>query len=302
LTRLLAAALAGVLAAMLAAPAAAQPIPEMERQRLLRFADGLLQSGEQYRAITEYMRFASYFPDDPRTAEMPLRIGLAYLYGGRPDDALVSLAPALQSLRDDVRADARYLRGRAYYEAGAFEQALESWGTPPSGPLGELTRRGRLLSLLHLGRRGEALHLLDEVGAAGVEPSLAESLSKKLRAAPGPARRSPALAGALSIVPGVGQLYVGRRRDALVSFLLNGLFVFGSVQSFRSGSTAAGVLLASMEAGWYTGNITSTVSSAKRFNVLAQQRYLEQVAGISSLEQRSRAEEGPLLLGVQIRF
>lgn len=290
------------LALLALSQASAQPPVETEPDRLLRFADRLLATGEQYRAITEYLRFESYFPRDPRAAEMPLRIAAAYLYGGRPDQAIAALGPALASDRQDLRSGARYLQGRAYYRAGAFDLALESFETRAEGPLGELASRGRLLALLRLGRRPEALELLDTQGAGGLGPALASSLAERLRATPPPKRRSPGLAGALSILPGAGQLYAGRPRDALVSFLINGLFVFGSVQSFRSGNEAAGVLLASIEAGWYAGNITSAVSSARRRNELEQERYLERVAGISALEARSRAEEAEILLGIQIRF
>jgi tetratricopeptide (TPR) repeat protein len=292
------------LAFLLAGPLVAWPAgpSDPERDRLLRFADSLVQSGEQYRAITEYLRFASYFPDDPRTSEMPLRIALAYLYGGRPDAALGSLAPALGSERAEVRSEAQYLQGRAYYEAGALDLALQSFGTSGRGPLGALARRGRLLSLLRLGRREQAVELLRQEGTAGLDAASAESLAERLRASPKPAHRSPGLAGVLSILPGAGQLYSGRPRDALVAFLVNGLFVLGAVQSFRADNQAAGIFLSTMEAGWYAGNITSAVSSARRFNALANERYLERVAGLSSLEARSRAEEADLLLGIQIRF
>ena len=301
--RLVAAALAVVVATgCVESRTWAQVEQQDEPARLLAFADRLLRQGESYRAITEYLRFESYFPTDSRSAEIPLRIGLAYVYGGRFDGALEALAPAMSSERPEIRSRATYLQGRTYYEAGELELALKSWESEITGPEQKLAERGRLLSLLRLERRDEAIALLRSGEKSGLEAAEAQSLAERLSTAPAPRRRSPGLAGALSIVPGAGQLYVGRPRDALVAFLVNGLFILGAVEAFQSDNEAAGILLTTIEVGWYTGNIVSAVSGARRFNEIERDRYLERVAGVPTLEARSRAEERELILGVKIRF
>jgi tetratricopeptide (TPR) repeat protein len=277
-----------------------------DRARLLRFADELLQHGEAYRAITEYLRYGSYYPDDPLAAEVPLRIGLAYLYGGRPDQALQALAPAVGSERPEVRSRAAYLKGRAYYEAGEFRLALSSWkDVAPGGPEEALVRQHSLYSLLRLGLRAQALEQLQR-GAAGLDDAEQQRLASRLQASALPRRRSPVLAGVpgvlSGVVPGAGQLYAGRRRDALVAFLLNALFVLGAVQAFRSGNEATGVILTSVEAGWYAGNIASAASSARRANELALERYLQRTVDLPALEAQGRAAETRMLLGVRIAF
>jgi hypothetical protein len=270
-------------------------------ERLLRFGDELLHAGEHYRAITEYQRFASYYPEDPRAAQMPLRIALAYLYGGRPEQALQAASPLLRAASAELRAWAAYLRTRAYYAAGEYELALRSSGDAPEGPLGELVRRGRLLSLLRLGRREQALALLAEPGAAGLVEPLRESLLERLQGTALPGLRSPRKAALLSaLLPGAGQLYAGRKRDALVAFLLNGLFIFGAVESFRAGNEGTGILLLGVESGWYAGNIASAASSARRTNELRLERYLQGVAGVPNLENETAVREAGLLLGVRI--
>jgi hypothetical protein len=140
-------------------------------------------------------------------------------------------------------------------------------------------------------------------GAAGLDDAEQQRLASRLQASALPRRRSPVLAGVLSgVVPGAGQLYAGRRRDALVAFLLNALFVLGAVQAFRSGNEATGVILTSVEAGWYAGNIASAASSARRANELALERYLQRTVDLPALEAQGRAAETRMLLGVRIAF
>jgi hypothetical protein len=81
------------------------------------------------------------------------------------------------------------------------------------------------------------------------------------------AQKSPSLAGTLSaLLPGAGQLYVGRKRDAVVSFLLNGAFILGAIEAFRKDENAVGGILIMFETGWYAGNIYSAISGAHKYN------------------------------------
>ncbi len=52
----------------------------------------------------------------------------------------------------------------------------------------------------------------------------------------------------------------------MVAFLLNGLFIWATVESFRSDHNVLGGILAFFEAGWYAGNIYTAVDAAKEWN------------------------------------
>lgn len=90
--------------------------------------------------------------------------------------------------------------------------------------------------------------------------------------------KSPSLAGWLSIVPGLGQLYVGRDRDAAwaagLSFGLGGL----AVGVIAVGAPVVTVLGAAMvtpvAAAFYGGNIHNAVTSAVRANDLTRAAFL----------------------------
>ncbi|HUD01024.1 MAG TPA: tetratricopeptide repeat protein [Rhabdochlamydiaceae bacterium] len=73
-------------------------------------------------------------------------------------------------------------------------------------------------------------------------------------------------------VPGTGYLYVGQTQSAITAFLLNGLFIWATCYFFQHGNTAAGIIFASVEAGWYFGGIYGAGQEAKFYNERVYER------------------------------
>lgn len=69
-----------------------------------------------------------------------------------------------------------------------------------------------------------------------------------------------------AILPGAGYYYVGQKKTALTSFLINTLFIAAAYQFFHNGYVAAGVITTSLEAGWYFGGINGAGLAAKEYN------------------------------------
>lgn len=69
-----------------------------------------------------------------------------------------------------------------------------------------------------------------------------------------------------AIFPGSGYLYLGQKRSALTSILLNGAFIYASYEFFHRGYIGAGIITASFEAGWYFGGIYGAGECAKFYN------------------------------------
>ena len=79
--------------------------------------------------------------------------------------------------------------------------------------------------------------------------------------------KSPSKARALNaLLPGAGYYYVGQRRSAVTSFIINALFTAAAYQFFARGYPAAGALTASLELGWYLGGINGAGIEANEFN------------------------------------
>ncbi len=87
--------------------------------------------------------------------------------------------------------------------------------------------------------------------------------------------KSPPMAGLLSgIIPGLGQLYVGRPRDGITAFLVNALFIGATVQAFGKDQDFLGVMLGFVELGWYAGNIYNAANSAHKYNRKVREDFL----------------------------
>jgi tetratricopeptide (TPR) repeat protein len=69
-----------------------------------------------------------------------------------------------------------------------------------------------------------------------------------------------------ALLPGAGYYYVGQKSAARTSLIINALFTWAAYQFFEKGYYAAGVITASLEAGWYFGGINGARLAAKEYN------------------------------------
>ena len=76
-------------------------------------------------------------------------------------------------------------------------------------------------------------------------------------------RRAQVLNG---LLPGAGYLYVGQKKTALTSFLINAVFTLAAYQFYHRGYIAAGIVATSLEYGWYVGGINGAGLAAKEYN------------------------------------
>jgi tetratricopeptide (TPR) repeat protein len=79
--------------------------------------------------------------------------------------------------------------------------------------------------------------------------------------------KSPTTARTLqAILPGAGYLYMGQTKSALTSFVLNALFIWGTVELFQHGHPAWAIFTLSLESGWYLGGINGAGLLARQHN------------------------------------
>jgi hypothetical protein len=69
-----------------------------------------------------------------------------------------------------------------------------------------------------------------------------------------------------AVLPGAGYYYIGQKKSAATSFIINTLFTAAAYQFFSRGYIAAGAITASFEAGWYFGGINGAGLEAKEYN------------------------------------
>ena len=80
-------------------------------------------------------------------------------------------------------------------------------------------------------------------------------------------KKSPSKARVLNaILPGAGYYYVGEKKSAVTSFIINTLFTYASYRFFKTSNVAAGLITASLEGGWYFGGINGAGIDAQEYN------------------------------------
>jgi TM2 domain-containing membrane protein YozV len=248
--------------------------PEEDSQ--LGFARALLSEGDYYRAIGEYKRLLYLYPDSPAAEEARLSIGRAYVYGGQAEAAqeyFLSLAKLSPEWTGRVNLElgwARYVEGRHEAAALSLRAFLREQGSRQSA---DVDRARYLL--------GWALLSQDNAEAAAeafatVSPFAGQGpLTQAARDWGALPRKSPALAGVLSVIPGVGHFYIGEPVVGLGALAWNGLFSFALYESIRRDQVGVAVLLGALELLWYSGTIFGAVSGAQKYNRDVRQRELD---------------------------
>lgn len=238
-----------------------------DRLQSLSFADILFAEGDHYRAITEYKRFLHLFPADREAPRATLRIAESYLAGRRWTEAELALERVEREHPGTTEAGrAALLLAEVAYRQEHFTAArirFRQIAEQATDLANRREARYRLAwSLIEEGRYAAAAQELAPLAEAKAAELAAEM--PRLERLP---QKSPALAGGLSaLLPGAGQLYAGRPRDAALAFLLNAAFIAGTWEAFDSGNEVVGGILLCFEAGWYAGNIFNAVNGVQKHN------------------------------------
>src|SRR5688572_4746392 len=256
------------------APAVAEAKPLDPAEQALAFGDHLFLDGDWYRAITEYRRYLWLMKGRGAEAERAaMAIGEALARGeqwdasGRQLDGVAQRAGTME-----LRREALFAAGRSYLLDGRPELAkprfrllvedadteaklktqstwLLAWGHFDAGELQQAAIYFQQLA----DRKGA--HADD---AAGVVAMLAQYENLELK--------DPLLAGALSLIPGLGHFYLGQWGVGATSLVWNGLFIVAAVSAWLAGDYGIAAVLTVFEVGWYAGGIFGAVSGAYRHN------------------------------------
>jgi len=276
-------AAAAVLAALLAlgsagAWAAAECPTEAEQ---LGLAQGLLAEGDYFRAITELKRFLFLYPASPQADAARLAVADAFLAAGRNSEAYAAYAAFRQEHPTSPEAD-RALFGQAVaaLKIGKRSEGRELLRGLSRLPAGNPYRsRAEMELALSLAEEGEWLRAQRELSAVSPPGPELERRLTALRAASAEAK-SPAVAGLLSgLLPGAGQLYCGRPRDAGLALLVNGLFIWGAAEAGLRGNWPLAAGLSLVEVAWYGGTIYGAVNCAYKQQRALADSVREQLLG-----------------------
>lgn len=236
------------------------------------FARNCMERGQYERAVAEFERFIHFFPDNPQVPTARCLMGICYMKDRRFETAREIFLEIVRSEPGpQLVGRALLLTGESYYMQGIFAEAAHYLEKVIEGYSQLELRNAALYRLgwvrMQEGRWSDASETFSKVKADSTFFTSSMELSKQSLGGLELPSKKPGCAGTLAaMVPGLGHVYVSRYRDAAVAFVLNGLFIWATVESFRQDHEVLGGILAAIELGWYTGNIYSAVNCTHKYN------------------------------------
>ncbi len=260
-------------------------------QNPLYQADMFALQGDSYRAITEYERYLMTNPPKDQADAVRLKVAWIYLQA----DKLEASANVLKSIivtrpaYDRLSVWARLYYGNVAVKADQGNIAINTYtklleecnllvqeaNTQNAGDTGIGQGDCQYIeAYAHLGLASQyakvhdfdlTVQQLNHISKDSPLKPKTEEIANYVSNLKLP-RKRPVLAGALSIVPGLGHIYIEEYGSALVAAVWNGAFIWAFVDSLRSQKYGQATLIGVVEFVWYSGTIFGAVSGAHRFN------------------------------------
>lgn len=241
----------------------------------ISLGDAFMAEGDYYRAITEYKKLTFLFPDSERLSEAFYQIGMAYYKGKDYKSAVNSFAKVRKAYTASNYSSAAFYEGLSYSKLGLSDKAAFPFERArlfdESHPDAANAQLGLSLNALEKDSVADSRAKLDEFLASypedervpGVKASF--GLLDEYESQP---RKSPALAGTMSaVIPGSGQMYAEHYKDGLMAFVVNGLFVAGTVTALDDDNYALAAIVGGVGLPFYVGNIYGAANASRKWNL-----------------------------------
>ena len=242
----------------------------------LKMADTFMEEGEYYRAITEYKKYLILFPDAEKTDYVMYRIGIAYYSGEEYKSSL----QAFSSIRENFPESqympmSTYYEGLSYLKLKMYENAKTSFESlANSYPGSEIAPSALIASSLVSFEQEDIIscqYVLEKVVSQYPQDSRSENAKKAIglveqyKDLP---EKSQVLAGIMSaLIPGSGYIYAEHYGDGVTAFLVNALFIAGTVTALKQENYAVAAIVGGIGLPFYVGNIYGSANAAKKWNV-----------------------------------
>lgn len=237
----------------------------------LTLGRGFALETDYYRAITCFKRALFFIGKDlsvlARRAEIEYDIFLAYYLAGKYQESVEILEDSelfFATEQFPAYDELFILLYDAYLKNGQTEKACRILGilSAKEPEIGGNLKLGTALINADFPAIESALESKNIAPPSPVQESVQEFLCTYQAQA-----KSISKAEMLNaLLPGAGYLYVGQKKTALTSFLINALFVAAAWQLFDRGYVAGGLIVSSLEVGWYLGGINGAGIEAREYN------------------------------------
>lgn len=248
-------------------PSAFPPLTAEERSqdwgKELTIASAFAHELDLYRAITSYKRALFFMPQElsDRRLQIIYSIMQSYYLGKKYQEVVdtfensaIKDIPATFPAFDDLLL----MLYDSYQQTGQLDKSCQILSLIETRDLSTATNLKLSEALSHGDLNQIALYASDASSPEDVYEFLEEYNQKALSV-----QRAQTLN---ALLPGAGYYYVGQKKAAVTSFLINALFIAAAYQFFHHGNVAAGIITTSFEMGWYFGGINGAGLAAKEFN------------------------------------
>jgi TM2 domain-containing membrane protein YozV len=93
--------------------------------------------------------------------------------------------------------------------------------------------------------------------------------------------KSPVLAGIMSaVLPGSGYFYAEHYGDGITAFLINGLFIAGTVAAINQENYAVAGIVGGIGVPFYLGNIYGSANAAQKWNLGVRNEVIQKIHSI----------------------
>ncbi len=241
----------------------------------LKIADAFMEEGEYYRAVTEYKKFLILFPDSGRADYASFEIAMAYFKGEEYGAAARSFLAMREKYPESAYAiEASYLEGYSQWKLKNYDRArLGLEALAAEHPESDYAPRSLVVICLAALDENKAdvsrqalERFLDRYPEHPGEERVKEA-AMQLDRYRGLPEKSPELAGFLSaILPGAGYFYAEHYGDGITAFLINGLFIAGTVAAINNEIYAVAGIVGGIGIPFYLGNIYGSANAARKWN------------------------------------
>lgn len=229
----------------------------------MKLAVGLADDGDHTGAAVEFRRLALEAPEAADRGGYYWAAGYEYFKGSKYE----SVDRMLNSAEDeeaDVKMPALLLRGETARASKRWPEAAFYYETVLGGKSSddEKTFSARRLAATKLAQKDVAAAR----DALGRSPAKSDEGAAALEAYAAGRDKKPMVGGFLGMIPGFGYFYSGEIANGLRSIILNGLFIYGMVDTADNDQWGAFAVITFFEFTWYSGSIYGGIDAAHRYN------------------------------------
>lgn len=271
------------------------------------FARHCFETGAYRRAVDEYQRFIYFFPEDGRVETAMFNIGTAYFRLRSFNEAISTFQALIEKYgHTDLAVRAYWMISECYRKGGAFDAAIINLHNliGIAGDVDIIDETYYRLGWIYveMAEWEKARIAFAGISAQSRAKYRLEHLSAELNQESRIPKKDPTLAGVLSVLPGAGQLYIGRYQDALIAFLLNAGLMLAAYEAFDKDLYALGAVITFVEVGFYGGNIYGAAAGAHKYNRKAHREFIENLKRNTQLKLSADHRSRKWLLTINYNF